>query len=442
MCVGGLTSSTPSPSRPWFRRGALLEAFFTVLPVTRASPHRSSTMLHDDDHRALGHRLRLFHMQEEAAGSVFWHPRGLQLLRALEDHLRRLVLRQGYREVRSPQVLAQSIWERSGHWSVFRQGMLVVEGEARALKPVSCPGHMELVRRMAPRWNELPLRIAEFGLVHRDEPSGALHGLFRLRQFSQDDGHVFCREDQVADELVLFVRSLRALYSALGFDGFQILFSGRPPNRLGDEAVWDRAEALLAQAARAAGLAWSSQPGEGAFYGPKLEFVLQDRLGRAWQCGTIQVDLVLPERFALAFPDGAGGRHRPVVLHRAVLGSLERFLGILLEHHRGRLPAWLAPEQAVVASLEGGVAHARNACRVLEQAGLRVRLDVRDEALSKKVADAHRLAIPYLLAAGPRDEARASVRVRDPAGRQRDVPLDALGPELVRACAPPPLELE
>jgi threonyl-tRNA synthetase len=398
-------------------------------------------MLHDDDHRALGHRLGLFHLQEEAAGSVFWHPRGLRLLRALEDHLRRIVLRQGYREVRSPQVLAQPVWERSGHWSVFRHGMLVVEGEARALKPVSCPGHMELVRRLGPLWSDLPLRLAEFGLVHRDEPSGALHGLFRLRQFSQDDGHVFCREEQVASELARFVQSVRALYSALGFDDIQVAFSGRPPDRLGDDAVWDRAEALLADAARAAGLSWVHQPGEGAFYGPKLEFVLRDRLGRAWQSGTIQVDLVLPQRFELAFPDGAGGRHRPVVLHRALVGSLERFLGIVLEHHRGRLPAWLAPEQVVVASIEpGGAAHARNALRALEEEGLRARLDDRDEALSRKVADAHRLGVPYLVAAGPRDEARHAVRLRAPDGQQRDLSLDALGAELARACSAPAVE--
>ena len=394
-------------------------------------------MLHDDDHRALGHRLGLFHFQEEAAGSVFWHPRGLQLLRALEDQLRRIVRHQGYREVRSPQVLAQPVWERSGHWSVFREGMLVLEGEARALKPVSCPGHMELVRRLGPLWNELPLRIAEFGLVHRDEPSGALHGLFRLRQFSQDDGHVFCREEQIPGELLRFVGSLRSLYAALGFEDLEVAFSGRPSNRLGDDAVWDRAEALLADAARAAGLAWSHQPGEGAFYGPKLEFALRDRLGRAWQCGTIQVDLVLPARFELGFLDGAGGRHRPVVLHRALVGSLERFLGILLEHHRGRLPAWLAPEQVVVASIEGGAAHARNALRALEEAGVRARLDDRDAALSRKVADAHRLAVPYLVAAGPRDEAKGSVRLREASGLQRDLPIGSLGAELSQLCAPP-----
>ena len=400
-------------------------------------------MLHDDDHRALGQRLGLFHFQEEAAGSVFWHPRGLQLLRALEDQLRRIVLRQGYREVRSPQVLSRPVWERSGHWSVFRQGILALEGEGQALKPVSCPGHMELVRRLGPRWNELPLRIAEFGLVHRDEPSGALHGLFRLRQFSQDDGHVFCREEQVPEELVAFVRSLRALYAALGFEDVGVAFSGRPPHRLGDDAVWDRAEAMLADAARSAGLVWSHQPGEGAFYGPKLEFVLRDRLGRAWQCGTIQVDLVLPERFELRCPDGAGGQHRPVVLHRALVGSLERFLGILLEHHRGRLPAWLAPEQVVVASLEGGgEAHARNALRALEEAGLRARLDAREMALSRKVADAHRLGVPYLVAAGPRDEARGSVRLRDGSGAQRDVSLASLGAELAALCALPSLGAE
>jgi threonyl-tRNA synthetase len=273
--------------------------------------------------------------------------------------------------------------------------------------------------------------------VHRNEPSGALHGLFRLRQFVQDDGHVFCREDQVASELALFVRSLGALYSALGFDDVQVAFSGRPSPRLGDDAVWDRAEGLLVDAARSAGLDWGEQPGEGAFYGPKLEFVLRDRLGRAWQCGTIQVDLVLPERFDLSFPDGAGGRHRPVVLHRALLGSLERFLGIVLEHHRGRLPAWLAPEQVLVASLERGSPHAWSALRSLEEAGVRARLDDRDQALSRKVADAQRLAVPYLVAAGPRDEAKGSVRVRGPAGEQRDVPLESLGADLARLCAPP-----
>jgi len=318
--------------------------------------------------------------------------------------------------------------------------MLVLEDEARALKPVSCPGHIELVRRMAPRWSELPLRIAEFGLVHRDEPSGALQGLFRLRQFSQDDGHVFCREDQVGGELALFVRSLRSLYAALGFDDVQLAFSGRPPNRLGDEAVWERAEAMLAGAARAAGLEWSEQPGEGAFYGPKLEFVLRDRLGRAWQCGVIQVDLVLPERFELAFPDGAGGRHRPVVLHRALLGSLERFLGILLEHHRGRLPAWLAPEQVVVASVPGGGdRYARHALQRLEEVELRARLDDRDAAVSKKVADAHRLGIPYLVVAGSRDEARQSVNLRGPDGSKREIAFKALGEEMKCLCAPPVL---
>jgi threonyl-tRNA synthetase len=262
-----------------------------------------------------------------------------------------------------------------------------------------------------------------------------------VRQFSQDDGHVFCREDQVPAELGRFVRSLRALYAALGFDDLQVAFSGRPPNRLGDDAVWDRAEALLAEAARGEGLVWSDQPGEGAFYGPKLEFVLRDRLGRAWQCGTIQVDLVLPERFDLGFPDGAGGRRRPVVLHRALVGSLERFLGILLEHHRGRLPPWLAPEQVVVASLEGGGdIHARNALRGLEEAGLRARLDDRDAALSRKVADAHRLGVPYLVAAGPRDEVKGSVRLRAPDGAQRDVPLGSVAGVLSGLCVPPLLD--
>ena len=395
-------------------------------------------MLHDDDHRALGHRLGLFHFQEEAAGSVFWHPRGLQLLRALEDHLRRIVLRQGYREVRSPQVLAQPVWERSGHWSVFREGMLVVEGEARALKPVSCPGHMELVRRLGPLWSELPLRIAEFGLVHRDEPSGALHGLFRLRQFSQDDGHVFCREEQVPDELLRFVGSLRALYAALGFEDARgrllgpSIESPRRRRRLGPGGGAarrrgarrrPRLEPPARERARSTGRSWSSRSAT-AWDAPGSA----GRCRWTWSCprGSSSASPMAPAAGTVRW--SSTGRW---------WGALERFLGILLEHHRGRLPAWLAPEQVVVASVEGGGAHARNALRALEEAGVRARLDDRDAALSRKVADAHRLAVPYLVAAGPRDEAKGSVRLREASGLQRDLPLGSLGAELSRLCAAP-----
>ncbi len=395
-------------------------------------------MLHDDDHRALGHRLGLFHIQEEAAGSVFWHPRGLELVRALEDHIRRIVQGQGYREVRSPQVLAQSIWERSGHWSVFRQGMLVVEGEARALKPVSCPGHIELVRRMAPLSSELPLRLSEFGLVHRDEPSGALHGLFRLRQFVQDDGHVFCREDQVAAELALFVRSLRALYSSLGFDDVQVAFSGRPAHRLGDDGVWHRAEALLSEAARARGT--------------RMERATRRRgLLRA----EARVRAPRPARAGVAVRDDPGRPRAARPLRARPPGRRWRAAPAgrppprapwqpgAFPRHPPRAPPRPAPGLARTGAGGGGErragsAYARAAFRALQEAGVRARLDDREEALSRKVADAHRLAIPYLVAAGPRDEARASVRIRDRENQQRDVHLDALGPELARACAPLP----
>jgi len=306
---------------------------------------------------------------------------------------------------------------------------------------MNCPGHVQIFRQGLKSYRDLPLRLAEFGACHRNEPSGALHGIMRVRAFTQDDAHIFCTEEQIKAESSAFFKLLTTVYGDLGFSDVRVRLADRPELRAGTDEVWDRAEKDLREVIEAAGIPFELAPGEGAFYGPKLEFVLRDRLGRAWQCGTIQVDLVLPERFELSFPDGAGGRHRPVVLHRALVGSLERFLGILLEHHRGRLPAWLAPEQVVVASIEsGGAAHARNALRALREAGLRARLDDRDEALSRKVADAHRLAVPYLVAAGPRDEAKRSVRLREASGAQRDVHLESLGAEVLGLCVPPPVD--
>jgi len=282
---------------------------------------------------------------------VFWHPRGFLLYQVLENQLRQLVRDQGYHEVRSPQVLSQRIWESSGHWQSFREEMLVVNDGDRAfaLKPVSCPGHIEIVRRMAPSYRDLPIRLAEFGLVHRNERSGSLNGLFRLRQFSQDDGHVFCSEDQIDDEIDRFCRSLRAFYGELGFADLDVSFSGRPDQSEGVDSQWERAEKVLEGAALKSGLDFHPQPGQGAFYGPKLDFSLKDRLGRLWQCGTIQLDHVLPERFDIHYVGSGGDRRKPVVLHRALFGSLERFIGILLEHYRGALPAWLAPEQVLLA---------------------------------------------------------------------------------------------
>lgn len=396
-------------------------------------------MLDPHDHRALGPRLGLFHLQDEAPGMVFWHPKGLVLARLLEDAARRRALADGYHEVRTPQLLRRPIWDASGHWEHFRAGMFALDdgGQPAALKPVSCPGHIQIAHHSALSYRDLPLRLCEFGLCHRDEPSGTLHGLFRLRQFTQDDGHVFCADDQIGPEVVRFCRGLAGFYAGFGFEGFAVALSTRPEQRVGDDATWDRAEALLAAAARDAGFAPALQPGEGAFYGPKLEFSLQDRLGRAWQCGTIQLDFMLPERFGLHYIDDAGKRRRPAMLHRALYGSLERFLAIVLEHHAGSLPAWLAPVQVVVAPVLP--AQQELALAVLEElraAGLRAELDERRETLSRRVAEAHADGVPCLAVVGAREAESGALALRMRDGSQV-LPRAEARALLVRACAPP-----
>jgi threonyl-tRNA synthetase len=397
-------------------------------------------MLDDDDHRALGQRLDLFHFQDEAPGMVFWHPRGFTIYRQLEDAIRRRLRASGYREVRTPQLLRRPIWETSGHWQNFSADMFLVDGEApAALKPVSCPGHLQIVQHAHLSYRDLPLRLAELGLVHRNEPSGALHGLFRLRQFTQDDGHIFCSEAQVEEEIARFAGALRAFYAGFGFDAIDVALSTRPPVRAGDDAVWDRAEAMLADAARAAGLDFALHAGEGAFYGPKLEFALRDRLGRSWQCGTIQLDFVLPARFGVFYVDASGARRPPVMLHRAFLGSFERFLGVLLEQSRGALPDWLAPVQLVVAPVGGAPPdYAERIAQAAESLGLRVELDARHETLARKLVDAHAAGAPHVAIAGAREAAAGALTVRDRDGAQRTLPLaDALAQ--VHAAAAPPL---
>lgn len=393
-----------------------------------------------NDHRLVAARQDLLHFQEEAPGMAFWHPRGLALHRLLEEAARRRVRADGYLEVRTPQLLREPIWRASGHWQSFGADMFRVEeggGARSALKPVSCPAHAQLFARMAPSYRDLPIRLAEFGLVHRDEPGGALHGLFRLRQFTQDDGHVFCAEAQAHGEIVRFCRSLLAFYAALGLPAPAVALSTRPAERAGDDATWDRAEALLGQAAREAGLDPTLQPGAGAFYGPKLELALADAAGRSWQCGTIQLDFVLPERFDLSYVAAGGERRRPVMLHRALFGSLERFLGILLERHAGRLPAWLAPVQArVLAVSPAAEAWAGEVRAALERAGLRADADGRDEALARRVARAHEDAVPFVLVVGEREREARAVALRAPGG-QRSLGLEEAVRELAPACAPP-----
>jgi threonyl-tRNA synthetase len=394
-------------------------------------------MLADDDHREIGRRMDLFHFQEEAAGMVFWHPRGYRTLRALEELVRRHAAADGFAEVRTPQLMRQPIWEASGHWQHFRSGMFCLEDDALAVKPVSCPGHLEILRRRAPSYRDLPLRYSELGLVHRNEPSGTLHGLFRLRQFTQDDGHVFCELEQVEEEVARFCRSLIDLYASLGFDEVEVSFATRPDDRAGSDAVWDQAEGLLSQAAARAELEPLLAPKAGAFYGPKLEFALPDRLGRRWQCGTIQLDLVLPERFDVSYVDASGARQRPLMLHRATLGSLERFLGVVLEQHGGQLPGWLAPDQCVVIPVEAEQAsYGDEVVRELRHAGLRVLADPRSESLARRVALAHEHGIPHVAVVGRREQAARSLSLRTN-DAQRVLPLAEAVTELARLCAPP-----
>jgi threonyl-tRNA synthetase len=377
------------------------------------------------DHRALGRRLDLFHFQEEAPGMVFWHPRGFILLRLLEEAVRAEVARLGFVEVRTPQLLRRPIWEASGHWQNFADVMFMI-GEEGALKPVNCPAHLELMRRMPRR---LPVRIAELGLVHRNEASGALHGLLRLRQFVQDDGHILLREDQAIGEVGRFCRSLLALYRRFGFEQVEVAFSTRPVVRAPDEARWDRAESLLGEAAREAGLALQPNPGQGAFYGPKLEFLLRDASGRAWQCGTIQLDLVLPSRFGL---EGSA------MLHRAILGSLERFLGLVLERYGRALPAWLAPEQVRVLPVSGHEhGYAERLVARVRRSGLRAEIDPGPETLSRRILAAHEDGVPHILIAGRRELESGSASLRGRDGQSRSLPQEEACLELASLCRPP-----
>jgi threonyl-tRNA synthetase len=397
-------------------------------------------MLESCDHRVLGQQLDLFHLQEEAPGMVFWHPRGYALYRALEAVVRTWTARDGFEEVRTPELLRSAIWERSGHWENFREHMFAFsdDGKSAAMKPVNCPGHAQIVKRRSLSYRDLPLRLAEFGIVHRDEPSGVLHGLLRLRQFTQDDGHVFLAESDVLREVAEFCNSLYDFYRALGFTDIAVNFASRPAQRAGSDEVWDRAERALENAARRAGLGCRHKPGEGAFYGPKLEFELQDRHGRSWQCGTIQLDFVLPERFDLGYDDSSGKRVRPAMLHRAMLGSLERFLGILLEQHGGRVPAWLAPEQVRVLPVHREQrGYAEELVARLRERDLRATVDAGEETLGRRIAKAHDLCVPLLWVVGAREVSDGTVAERAFAEAQRVLPVVSALDAAARVSAPP-----
>ena len=375
------------------------------------------------DHRRLGREMDLFHFQEEAAGSVFWHPRGWTLYRAAQDYMRARLDAAGYAEVRTPQLVDRALWEKSGHWEKFREHMFTAESEDRALalKPMNCPCHVQIFRQGLKSYRDLPLRMAEFGSCHRNESSGSLHGLMRVRAFVQDDAHIFCAEDSIADETARFCELLLSVYRDFGFDEVSVKFADRPAERVGSDAVWDRAEAALQEACAAAGMAAERNPGEGAFYGPKLEFALRDAIGRDWQCGTLQVDFVLPERLDASYVAEDGSRRRPVMLHRAILGSFERFLGIVLEHYAGRLPLWLAPVQVVVATItDAGDAHARAAAARLAAAGLRVETDLRNEKIGYKVREHSVAKVPVIAAVGRREAEDGTVSLRRLGGRGQE----------------------
>jgi threonyl-tRNA synthetase len=396
-------------------------------------------MLDENDHRSLGQRLDLFHFQEEAPGMAFWHPNGFLLYRLLEDAVRFELAQACYAEVRTPQLLRRAVWDASGHWQHFSGAMFKLEdqSQAAALKPVSCPGHVYIAERRAPSYRDLPLRFAEFGSVHRDEPSGTLHGLMRLRQFTQDDGHVFCTREQAADEVERFCRSIPPFYARFGFPKLDLVLSTRPADRAGDDASWDRAEAALIEVVKRLGWEHSLAAGGGAFYGPKLEFVLKDRLGRQWQCGTIQFDLVMPRRFELRYVDRHGGRSELVMLHRAIYGSLERFLGVLLEHHGAALPEWLAPEQLRLLPLKTAeLPFAEELERRFREAGLRVSLDRRTESLARRIAEAHEAAVPFVGVVGGREVSERSLALRARDG-QRSLPVDRAIAELAARTANP-----
>lgn len=368
------------------------------------------------DHRKLGRQLDLFHFQEEAPGAVFWHPRGWTVFGQLIAYMRRRQEEAGYVEVNTPDVMDRSLWELSGHWHNYREHMFTTDtedGRSLALKPMNCPGSLLLYRHGLKSYRDLPIRMSEFGKVHRYEPSGALHGLLRVRHFTQDDAHIYCTPQQMNGECRDVVAQILDIYRQFGFENVRIKLSTRPDNRMGDDASWDLLEHALIQALDEMELAYQLNPGEGAFYGPKLEFVLRDAIGRDWQCGTLQVDMNLPERFGLDYVDEDGQRRRPVMLHRALFGSLERFTGILIEHHAGKLPAWLSPVQAVVLSItEQHAAYAMDVARTLSGGSLRAEADIRNEKIGYKIREQTLQRIPFLLVVGAREAACGSVAIR------------------------------
>ncbi|RAO75522.1 threonine--tRNA ligase [Dyella jiangningensis] len=371
------------------------------------------------DHRKIGKALDLFHMQEESPGMVFWHPKGWALWQQVEQYMRRVYRNSGYQEVRCPQVLDVSLWKKSGHWDNYQENMFFTESEKHtyALKPMNCPGHVQIFNTDLHSYRELPIRYGEFGACHRNEPSGALHGIMRVRAFTQDDGHVFCTEEQIESEVTAFHQQAMKVYGDFGFEDIALKIALRPDKRIGSDDVWDRAEDALRAALGAAGVKWEELPGEGAFYGPKIEYHMKDSIGRAWQVGTMQVDFMMPERLGAEYVDEHSQRRHPVMLHRAIVGSMERFIGILIEHHAGLLPTWLAPVQAAVFSITDAQGdYVREVTQTLVDKGFRVHADLRNEKVGYKIREHTLQKVPYLLVVGDREKESGSVSVRTRSG--------------------------
>jgi len=396
------------------------------------------------DHRRVGREMDLFHFQEEAPGAVFWHAKGWALFQSLIGYMRRRQRDWGYLEVNSPDMMERKLWEQSGHWEKFAENMYIAETPDERVyccKPMNCPGHVQIFKNGLKSYRDLPLRIAEFGKVHRYEPSGALHGLLRVRHFTQDDAHIFCTEDQITEECVRLNEQMLSIYRDFGFEDVRIKFSDRPEKRVGADAVWDKAEAALKRAVEAAGLRYELNPGEGAFYGPKLEYVLRDAIGRDWQCGTVQVDLNMPERLGAFYIGPDGEKAVPVMIHRAMFGSLERFTGILIEHYAGHLPLWLAPTQAVVATIVSDAdAYAETVLARLKEAGLRAEADLRNEKINYKVREHSVAKVPIMLVVGKREAEEGTVSVRRLGSQKQEVmTLDDAVKTLVDEAVPPDL---
>ncbi|WP_028312863.1 threonine--tRNA ligase [Derxia gummosa] len=387
------------------------------------------------DHRRLGRELDLFHMQEEAPGLVFWHPKGWTLWQQVEQYMRAVYRDNGYQEVKAPQILDKSLWEKTGHWEKYRENMFTTESESRdyALKPMNCPGHIQIYKANLHSYRDLPLRFGEFGQCHRNEPSGGLHGIMRVRGFTQDDGHIFCTEDQILDECVAFTALLQKVYADFGFNDIIFKIATRPAKRIGSDELWDKAEEALMESLRRSGHAFEVAPGDGAFYGPKIEFTLKDAIGRHWQCGTIQVDFFMPERLGAEYVAEDNSRKIPVMLHRAIVGSLERFIGILIENHAGALPLWLAPLQACVMSIsEGQAEYAKSVAQRLQKQGIRVEADLRGEKINYKIRDRSLQKIPYLLVVGEKEKEADAVAVRVRGGKDLGVmPVSEIAERLV-----------